>query len=156
MNALLAQIGCPVCAIHGEASTLDIYSSMRTSDSLKDQTSYFHAELKRLKLIIDSARNGTPLLILIDEMLKGTNSDDKLSGSIAMVEELKDLNCASIIATHDLALGDTELKYPDKICNFCFESLIENNDVTFDYKMRQGKATNKNATFLMKKMGIIR
>ncbi|MCR6641110.1 MAG: hypothetical protein NVV82_19480 [Sporocytophaga sp.] len=156
LNALLAQIGCPVCAIHGEASTLDIYSSMRTSDSLKDQTSYFHAELKRLKLIIDSARNGTPLLILIDEMLKGTNSDDKLSGSIAMVEELKDLNCASIIATHDLALGDTELKYPDKICNFCFESLIENNDVTFDYKMRQGKATNKNATFLMKKMGIIR
>ncbi len=156
LNTLLAQIGCPVCAIHGEASTLDIYSSMRTSDSLKDQTSYFHAELKRLKLIIDSARNGTPLLILIDEMLKGTNSDDKLSGSIAMVEELKDLNCASIIATHDLALGDTEIKYPDKISNFCFESIIENNDVTFDYKMRQGKATNKNATFLMKKMGIIR
>ncbi|MBO9701094.1 MAG: hypothetical protein J7604_12860 [Sporocytophaga sp.] len=156
LNTLLAQTGCPVCAIHGEATTLDIYSSMRTSDSLKDQTSYFHAELKRLKLIIDIARNGTPLLILIDEMLKGTNSDDKLSGSIAMVEELKDLNCASIIATHDLALGDTELKYPEKICNFCFESLIQNNDVTFDYKMRQGKATNKNATFLMKKMGIIR
>jgi hypothetical protein len=156
LNTLLAQIGCPVCATHGEASTLDIYSSMRTTDSLKEQTSYFHAELKRLKLIIDYARNGVPLLILIDEMLKGTNSDDKLSGSIAMVEELKDLNCISIIATHDLALGDTELNYPDKICNFCFESIIQNNDVTFDYKMRRGKATNKNATFLMKKMGIIR
>ena len=130
-------------------------SGMRTADSLKDHQSYFYAELNRLKSIMDELRSGRSLFILLDEILKGTNSTDKQAGSIALVKQLVNEKSLVFIATHDLVLGDLENQFPKKIRNFCFEANIENDQLSFDYKLKPGLATKMNATFLMKKMKII-
>lgn len=155
VNMVLAYIGVPVCADSFRCSLVEMRSGMRASDSLKDHQSYFYAELDRLKTIMDELRSGKPLLILLDEMLKGTNSNDKLAGSIALVKQLLPNRCLAMVATHDLALGELEKTHPDSIRNFCFEALIENDQLSFDYKLKEGLAQNLNATFLMRKMGII-
>ena len=128
---------------------------MRTADSLQDHQSYFYAELNRLKSIVDELRSGKSLLILLDEILKGTNSTDKQAGSVALVKQLRQYSCLALIATHDLALGDLEQAYPQQIKDYCFEPNIENDQLSFDYKLKPGIAQKMNATFLMKKMGII-
>ncbi|MBL7859134.1 MAG: hypothetical protein JNM57_15685 [Cyclobacteriaceae bacterium] len=155
VNVVLALAGAPVCASAFECPVLQLRSGMRTTDSLKDHQSYFYAELNRLKSIMDELRNDQPLLILLDEILKGTNSTDKQSGSIALVKQLLHHPCLAVIATHDIVLGELEKEYPGSIRNFCFEASIENEQLHFDYKLKTGVATKMNATFLMKKMGII-
>jgi DNA mismatch repair ATPase MutS len=104
---------------------------------------------------MDELRLGKPLLILLDEILKGTNSTDKQAGSIALVKQLLPYPCLGMIATHDLALGELETEFPKQIQNFCFEANIVNDQLHFDYKLKTGLATKMNASFLMKKMGII-
>jgi hypothetical protein len=155
VNMVLAMNGAPVCATSFACPIINLRSGMRTADSLQDHQSYFYAELNRLKSIMDELRSGRPLLILLDEILKGTNSTDKQAGSIALVKQLLSYNCLAIIATHDLALGDLEKEYPNQVRNFCFEPTIENDQLSFDYKLKTGLAQKMNATFLMKKMGII-
>lgn len=155
VNLVLAQNGAPVCASKFLFPLIRLRSGMRTADSLQDHQSYFYAELHRLKGIMDDLRGGEPLLILLDEILKGTNSNDKQAGSIALVRQLLPHPCIVIIATHDLALGDLEHEYPDRIQNHCFEAIIENDQLSFDYKLKKGVAEKMNASFLMKKMGII-
>lgn len=155
VNLVLALSGAPVCAKEFRCPIINMRSGMRTADSLKDHQSYFYAELNRLKTIMDELRNDKPLFILLDEILKGTNSTDKQSGSIALVKQLLPHPCLALIATHDLALGELETEYPSKIKNFCFEANIENDQLSFDYKLKPGLAQKMNATFLMKKMGII-
>ncbi len=155
VNLVLALSGAPVCAKEFRCPIINMRSGMRTADSLKDHQSYFYAELNRLKTIMDELRNDRPLFILLDEILKGTNSTDKQSGSIALVKQLLPHPCLALIATHDLALGELENEYPTKIKNFCFEANIENDQLSFDYKLKPGLAQKMNATFLMKKMGII-
>jgi DNA mismatch repair ATPase MutS len=129
-------------------------TSIRTRDSLQKNESYFYAELKRLKYIIERLEQGEKLLILLDEILKGTNSRDKQSGSIALLEKLLGYGATGLIATHDLALGELEKTYPENISNKSFEVVIENDLLVFDYKLKDGIARQMNATFLMKKMGI--
>jgi DNA mismatch repair ATPase MutS len=155
INLILALNGSPVCAETFSCPVINLRTGMRTADSLKDHQSYFYAELDRLKGIMDELRRDIPLLILLDEILKGTNSTDKQSGSIALVKQLLPHPCLAIIATHDLALGALETEYPKKVKNYCFEANIENDQLSFDYKLKHGLATKMNATFLMKKMGII-
>jgi len=155
INVVLALMGAPVCARDFKTPILGLRSGMRTADSLKDHESYFYAELNRLKSIIDELRKDVPLLILLDEILKGTNSNDKQSGSIALVKQLLPHPCLVVIATHDLVLGDLEKEYPNRIKNYCFEATIENDQLSFDYKLKPGLAQKMNATFLMRKMGII-
>jgi hypothetical protein len=155
VNLILALNGSPVCATEFSCPIIQLRTGMRTADSLKDHQSYFYAELDRLKGIMDELRKDIPLLILLDEILKGTNSTDKQAGSIALVRQLLPHPCLGIIATHDLALGDLEKEYPNKIRNYCFEANIENDQLSFDYKLKPGLAQKMNATFLMKKMGII-
>jgi DNA mismatch repair ATPase MutS len=155
VNLVLALSGAPVCAKEFRCPIINMRSGMRTADSLKDHQSYFYAELNRLKTIMDELRNDKPLFILLDEILKGTNSTDKQSGSIALVKQLLRHPCLALIATHDLALGELETEFPSKIKNFCFEANIENDQLSFDYKLKPGLAQKMNATFLMKKMGII-
>lgn len=155
VNLVLALTGAPVCAKNFQCSIVHLRTGMRAADSLKDHQSYFYAELNRLKSIMDELQLDKPLLILLDEILKGTNSTDKLSGSIALVKQLIPHPCLALIATHDLALGDLENLHPDAIKNFCFEANIENDQLSFDYKLKTGLAQKMNATFLMKKMGII-
>jgi DNA mismatch repair ATPase MutS len=155
VNLVLALNGAPVCAEEFRCPILQLRTGMRTADSLKDHQSYFYAELNRLKGIMDELRSDVPLLILLDEILKGTNSTDKQAGSISLVKQLLPHPCLAIIATHDLALGALEHEYPGKIKNYCFEANIENDQLSFDYKLKTGLAQKMNATFLMKKMGII-
>lgn len=155
INVILALNGAPVAAASFSCPIVSLRTGMRTADSLKDHQSYFYAELNRLKSVMDELRNDKPLLILLDEILKGTNSTDKQAGSMALVKQLLPHPCLGIIATHDLALGVLEQEYPGRIANYCFEATIENEQLSFDYKLKPGLAQKMNATFLMKKMGII-
>ena len=154
VNYLLACIGAPVCAEQMELYPARLVTSLRTSDSLTDNESYFFAELKRLKLIIDKLQSGEVLFIILDEILKGTNSTDKQKGSLALIRQFMALQANGIIATHDLLLGTLADTFPDDIRNHCFEADITGDELTFSYRMREGVAQNMNACFLMKKMGI--
>ena len=154
VNYLLACIGAPVCAASMELTPARLITSLRTSDSLNDNESYFFAELKRLKLIIDKLQAGERLFIILDEILKGTNSVDKQKGSFALIKQFMTLQANGIIATHDLMLGTLAELFPDNIRNYCFEADITDNELTFSYRLRPGVAQNMNACFLMKKMGI--
>jgi DNA mismatch repair ATPase MutS len=154
INFLLAAIGAPVCADELTVYPAKIVTSLRTSDSLTSNESYFFAELKRLKMIIDRLQQGEKLFIILDEILKGTNSADKQKGSIALMKQLVTYNARGIIATHDLALGDLEKEFSKQIKNYRFEADITNDTLTFTYHLREGVAQNMNASFLMQKMGI--
>ena len=155
VNLVLALTGAPVFAAEYACPIIQLRTGMRTADSLKDHQSYFYAELDRLKAIMDELRSDKPLFILLDEILKGTNSTDKQSGSIALLKQLLPHPCLAMIATHDIELGKLEVEYPDHIRNYCFEANIENDQLSFDYKIKPGVAKTMNATFLMRKMGII-
>lgn len=154
LNHTLACIGAPVYASSLRFYPSRLVTNLRTSDSLADNESYFFAELKRLKMIIDRLQSGEQLFIILDEILKGTNSEDKQKGSIALMKQLVSLNGNGIIATHDLVLGELENEYPDAVKNYRFEADIKNEHLSFTYKIREGVAQNMNACFLMKKMGI--
>ena len=155
VNLILAQVGLPVAARSFIFSPMQIFSSIRISDSLQESTSYFMAELKKLSAIKTGVQKRTASLVLIDEILRGTNSEDKYFGSAQFVKEMIALNCITLFATHDLKLSELATEYPDSISNYCFESIIENNELIFGYKIQRGVAKNRNASFLMKKMGII-
>lgn len=155
VNYLLACIGAPVCCERLKLYPNQLITSLRTSDSLSDNESYFFAELKRLKRIIDLLNQGQQLFIILDEILKGTNSMDKQKGSFDLIRQFMQLKANGIIATHDLLLGSLIKQFPEEIRNYCFEADIKENELTFSYKLREGVAQNMNTCFLMKKMGII-
>ena len=154
VNYLLACIGAPVYADSLTVYPAKMVTSLRTSDSLVSNESYFFAELKRLKMIIDRLQQGEKLFIILDEILKGTNSIDKQKRSLALMKQLVSYQTCGIIATHDLALGELEKEFPAQIKNYRFEADIKNEELTFSYQLREGVAQNMNACFLMKKMGI--
>ena len=156
INILLALNGMPVCAKSYTFKIIDLFSGMRTADSLKENESYFYAELKRLKYIIEKLQNGKPTLILLDEILKGTNSVDKAKGSWQFVEHLIALNATGIVATHDLTLCEIENNYPENISNKCFEVDIDGQSISFDYKLKMGVTKNMNASILMNQMGLFK
>jgi DNA mismatch repair ATPase MutS len=155
VNMVLAYTGCPVCATQFSCGFLGLHSSMRTADSLKDEESYFLAEIKKLQLIVQEMESGKPMLILLDEVLKGTNTTDKKLGSVGLISKSIKYPVYCFIATHDLSLGELEKDHQGDVINYCFESYIEEMELSFDYKIRRGIATNMNASFLMKKMGIV-
>ncbi|MBO9201750.1 MULTISPECIES: MutS-related protein [Niastella] len=156
INLILAQCGAPVCAASFAFTPMVIRGSIRVSDSLQEHTSYFMAELKRLQQIIHFLQQQTvPVLILIDEILRGTNSEDKTHGSEQFIKKLVRYRCLTLFATHDLALSRLEDELPGQVSNYCFESTIRNGELLFDYTLQRGVAKNKNASFLMEKMEII-
>lgn len=155
VNLLLAQCGAPVCATGFTFTPMQLLTSLRISDSLQEQTSYFMAELKKLQRIVHQLQTGTPALVLIDEILRGTNSEDKTYGSEQFSRKLTGYTCLSLFATHDLSLGRLEQELPGVINNYCFESVIEGDNLHFNYQLQRGIARNRNASFLMKKMDII-
>jgi DNA mismatch repair ATPase MutS len=147
--------GLPVCAESLTVYPARLVTSLRTTDSLAADESYFFAELKRLKMIIDRLNDGEELFIVLDEILKGTNSEDKRKGSLALMRQLVAKKTCGMIATHDLLLGKLEEDFPDEIRNYRFEADIAGDELRFTYRIREGVARNMNAGFLMKKMGII-
>jgi len=154
INMVLAGIGAPVCARAARVHPLPVLVSMRQSDSLADSESYFFAEVKRLQYIIQQASHRRSF-VLLDEILRGTNSDDKRSGTIGVIEKVIALQTIGAIATHDLEVCHTTDKHPDILSNQCFEVEIIHDELVFDYQLRPGICKNKSATFLMKKMEII-
>jgi len=155
VNMVLAYTGCPVCATVFRCNYMGLHSSMRTADSLKDEESYFLAEIKKLQLIVREMERGKPMLILLDEVLKGTNTTDKKLGSVGLIRKAILYPVRCLIATHDLSLGELEKEHEGQVINYCFESYIKDMELSFDYTMRKGIATNMNASFLMKLMGIV-
>lgn len=153
LHIVMANVGLPVCAASSVYSPVKLITSMRTSDSLTDDSSYFFSELTRLKFIVDEIAK-QPYFIVLDEILKGTNSTDKAIGSRKFVEKLVASNATGIIATHDLSLCDieTELK---PVKNYYFDAQIIDDELFFDYKFKKGICQNMNASFLLKKMEIV-
>ncbi len=154
VNMVLTNMGAPICASEANIHPMPIYVSMRLSDSLSDDESYFFAEVKRLKEVMD-ALEAERSFVLLDEILRGTNSDDKRNGTIEVIKKMIGFKAIGAIATHDLEICNTTNAYPDYLTNKCFEVDTVNNELMFDYKLRDGICRNKNATFLMKKMGVI-
>lgn len=155
VNIILGGIGAPVCASEFIFMPVDLFTSMRNEDSLQKNESYFFAELKRLQNIALQLQNNKPVFIILDEILRGTNSTDKQKGSIGFVEKIAKTNAYGLIATHDLQLAMLSQKYTNIFNTVCFEVEIKNNTLLFNYKLHNGITQNMNASFLMKKMGII-
>ena len=156
VNLILAQAGAPVCAKRFRWKPAAIFTSMRATDSVQDRASYFYAELVRLRRIAELLKDGTEAYILLDEILRGTNSKDKAAGSRGFIEQLVGWPGMGLVATHDLSLADLETQYPDKIRNLRFEIEIEGDKLDCSYKLQPGVSQNLNATFLMKQMGIVK
>jgi len=164
LNIVLGLAGAPVCAQKMKLPPMEVYTSMRTQDALHESTSSFYAELKRLKFIIEAVEEQAALpldaaerkhvFFLLDEILKGTNSVDRHTGSKALIRQLIESKGSGIIATHDLELGSLEKTYDGRIENLCIEVEIKDGELYFDYKLKQGVSESFNATLLMQNMGI--
>jgi len=154
INTVLALTGSVVCASSFTVSHVQVFSSMRISDSLEENTSSFYAELKRLAAIIKEAETNHGVFLLLDEILRGTNSNDRYTGSVALIRQLTSYGSVSMVATHDLKLADLSEEMPDKIDNYHFDVKINGEELFFDYKLTKGICTSLNASILMKKMGI--
>ena len=154
VNYILGMTGAPVCAGSMVFKPVKLFTSMRTTDSLSHNESYFYAELKRLKTLKTKMESDKEVLFILDEILKGTNSADKSSGSRLFMKKCIDLGGTGLIATHDTSLAECEEEFSEKIENKCFEIEIEGDKVKFDYILRDGITKRMNASLLMKEMGI--
>ena len=154
LHIVMANVGLPICAKQSKYKPIKLITSMRTTDSLTDDSSYFFSELTRLKFVVDTIENDKNYFVILDEILKGTNSTDKAIGSRKFVEKLVKQHATGIIATHDLSLTEIETEL-EAIKNYYFDAEIINDELFFDYKLKQGVCQNMNASFLLKKMEIV-
>ena len=154
LGLTMAQMGLPVCARSFNFSSTRIFTSMRTTDNLEESVSSFYAELARIKALLDAINDEEPMLFLLDEILKGTNSEDRNKGSIALIKQLSEKNAFGLISTHDLSLSSLEGENK-LIKNYSFNSSIKGDEILFDYKLTNGPCHSFNASNLMEKMGII-
>lgn len=154
LNIILAMSGSAVCAEQFSLPPLQVYSSMRTVDALHESTSSFYAELKRLKIIIEAVDAEQNIFFILDEILKGTNSTDRHTGSKALIQQFINSQGSGLIATHDLELGSMESKSEGAIENLCMEVEVKDGKLKFDYTIKKGVSQSFNATLLMKQMGI--
>lgn len=150
-NYILAVNGMNVCASKFNFNLFTLFSSMRNTDNLASGTSYFKAELERMRELIRYCRAHRHTLIILDELLKGTNSKDKLDGSRLFLQKMAELPVTGIIATHDLELAKLEEEMPDRFHNYCFEISLSEEE-QYSYKIQRGVSRNLNATYLLKKI----
>jgi len=155
VNYIMAMAGAPVCASRMEFAPVKLFTSMRTTDSLSHNESYFYAELKRLRALKTLIGEDKDHFFILDEILKGTNSADKSLGSKLFLKKIISLGGTGLIATHDTSLGDLEKEFPESVINMCFEIEIEGETINFDYKLQKGITQKMNAALLMKQMGIL-
>ena len=155
VNLVLACCGAVVRAESFEFQPMALFTSMRTVDNLAKGTSYFHAELLRLQQLVNMAQHEERLFIILDEILKGTNSRDKLNGSRRFLQKLLTLPVAGLVATHDLELGELANTIPDNFFNRCFEITHTDDDIAYDYKLKPGISQNMNASILLEKMKLV-
>ena len=155
VNIVLAQLGAPVCADNFTLHPMEIFTSMRTKDNLEESTSSFYAELKRLRQLLDHVEVHPVTFYVIDEVLKGTNSEDRYKGAVSLAKQLAGKNCFGLISTHDLSLSKLAEGHP-LMTNYSFNSTIEGDQIIFDYKLTPGPCRSFNASKLMENMGIIK
>ncbi|TKC07213.1 MutS-related protein [Pedobacter frigoris] len=154
INMVLAFAGAPVCAKEMSLSIFKVFSYMRIKDSLNDHTSTFKAELNRLKMILDAIGTIPNSFVLIDEMLRGTNSRDKYLGSKVFIEKLIEQGTPALFATHDLQLSEMEADHQAKVRNYHFDIQIAEGEMKFDYKLKHGPCKTFNAALLLKEIGL--
>lgn len=154
VNMVLAYAGGPVCAVEMELSIFNMVTYMRIRDSLNESTSTFKAELNRLKMILSHVAAHENSFVLIDEMLRGTNSRDKFLGSKVFIEKLIEMKRPTLFATHDLQLSDLENKHPMAVRNFHFDIQISEGEMNFDYLIKSGPCSTFNAAVLLKEIGL--
>ncbi len=153
-NIVLASAGSPVCASSFIWSPCTCLTSMRISDNLQEETSTFYAELKKIKKMIEAIKANDNVILLIDEMLRGTNAEDRRIGVNAFLSQMVKANSVGIIASHDSTIYHFSKEYPDRVKPYYFDSHVVNDELKFDYKIKSGTDTSANASFLMKKIGI--
>lgn len=154
VNIVMALSGSPVCAKKMCVSNAEVNTSMRIKDSIEDNESSFYAELKRIQQLIKKVNKKENTFLLLDEILRGTNSKDKATGSRALIKQLVKYDAVAMLATHDLELSGLENEYPGQVENRFFDIKIEGEQLYFDYKVQNGVCKTFNAPILMKKMGI--
>jgi DNA mismatch repair ATPase MutS len=152
VNAVLAQAGAPVCAASMTLTPLQIGASLRAQDSLEAGVSRFFAEIKRLHAILSLATHKPPVLFLLDEILNGTNSQDRREGAEAIIRQLLERGAVGLVTTHDLALSELANMRPG--ANVHFQDTLEGDRLFFDYRLRPGVVTRRNALDLMRLVGI--
>jgi hypothetical protein len=155
VNVCLAQAGGPVCARSFSTSLFRIGCSVRIDDDLEEGLSYFYAEVKRLKEILEATKTGSPppVLFLIDEIFKGTNNRERIIGSASYLKTLVQGNGLGLVSTHDLELAALSTESP-KIANFHFQESISNGRLVFDYRLRPGPCPTTNALRIMAMEGL--
>ena len=154
INAVLAYTGAVVCADRLELPIYRIVSYMRIKDDLNESTSTFKAELDRMKFILELVAEHDDTFVLIDEMLRGTNSVDKYLGSRAIIKKLIAMDGKGMVATHDLQLASLQDEYTGVLKNYHFDIQVEHGEMLFDYKLKEGKCTIFNASLLLKGIGV--
>jgi len=155
VNMILASMGLPVCAKRLSISPFQLLSSMKPQDSINDDRSYFQAEVIRLRMVLDRIQEQSPSFLLFDEILRGTNSEDKRNGTRAFLMKLCDQRVVGVIATHDVEIADISMDLPFVFRNNYFESTFAEGQLHFDYQLRDGVCRTPNATQLLKSHGII-
>lgn len=154
INTVLALCGGPVCGESMRVSVFTLISYMRIKDSLNESTSTFKAELNRLQMLLSAVAQENKVFFLIDEMLRGTNSVDKYLGSKAVIEQLIAKHAVGMVATHDLQIAQLEQKYPEYVRNYYFDIQVVNDEMLFDYQLKNGECKTFNASLLLKAIGI--
>lgn len=155
LNIVLGNTGGPVSAKAFTSSVgLKPVCYMRISDSISENASTFKAEINRIKLVLDAIRLKEKHLFLIDEMLRGTNSEDKLNGSLALLEKFVSSKALALVATHDLRVTEISEKYPTKVKNYYFEYATNNGNLEFDYLIKEGICSSFNASQLLESIGL--
>lgn len=154
VNIILALAGAPVCCNKMIISPLKLMTYMRINDNLQDGTSTFYAEIKRLKSILEEIKNDEYAFMLLDELLRGTNSRDRSIGTGAIIESIINKKTTAIIATHDLSITKMQNKYIENIRNYHFDISVKEKEMYFDYKLKEGVSSSTNASILMSKIGI--
>ena len=155
LNTVLAWAGAPVNAQQLTLSPLQTGASIRVTDSLQDNRSRFFAEITRLRQIVDLTREPTPVLFLLDELLSGTNSNDRRIGAAGLVKGLLQGNTIGLLTTHDLALAEIAADLKGVAENVHFEDRIVDGKMEFDYQLRPGVVTHSNALELMRAVGLV-
>jgi hypothetical protein len=153
VNLVLALAGAPCCSLYGQVSNLKIFTSMRTQDNLKKGISSFYAELDRIEKMLKLIESNHDVFFLLDEMFKGTNSEDRHKGGFSLINQISKLKTSGIIATHDIKLAKLSEKNM-LVTNYSFNSEIKDNSMIFSYKLHPGICHDFNASALMEKSGI--
>ncbi len=154
LNLALALAGGPCCARRLAAPLCRLRASMRAEDDLGQGASYFHAELQKLRGVIEGAQESPPVFFLLDELLRGTNAHARHVGARGILLHLLDRNATGLVATHDIALSALETERPSEVLNAHFTDVVQDGEMTFDYRLRPGVVRTSNALRLLRMAGV--